>query len=155
MALPGIQLAPLTKGPNTVDPATGDGWETFEPLVGAEPASAGAPPIEPDLVEGLGVPVVARDVRGRSGARFTSGFRGRVTARVVWTNINPAQRLAVLVFLRDDCGGGEKSFDVVLDPDSETGAGTVRKFRAISDPTDTWVNQRNYTVAVEAEEVYS
>lgn len=155
MSLPAIQLARLTKGPDTIDPATSDGWETYEPLVGPEPESAGAPPVEPDLIESIGLPVVAREVRGRSGGKFTSGFRGRVTARVAWTNINPAQRLAVLVFLRDDCGGGEKAFDVVLDPDSETGAGTVRKFRAIADPSDTWVNKVNYTVAVECEEVYS
>lgn len=143
-------LRPFTTGTETVTITPGEGG-TY-PLVGAEPASVGAPPIAPSLMESLSVGQASRVVKSRSGHFCTSAAETarRPRARVVWIGLTQAQRESLLAWIRETLRGPLNAFAV--EPDGP-GTGTVR-VRMVGNPVDTWVNRRGWSIEAQVEETF-
>lgn len=158
MTTPAVQLAPWLAPQEETTLSVGvDGLALLVP--GTEPASAGAVPINPDLVEGLETTLPSRRVRSRAGYDQTSpaGTKPRPIVRVSWTGLTRAQRDTLMTFLRGDCGGGERAFSVKVDGSD---AVSTRAFRMLEDPADEWVARDRgadgvYRVSVGCEQVFS
>lgn len=150
MTTAGARLKPFTTGTETV--AITPGETGTYPIVGAEPATVGAPPVTPSLVAGLSVRLATRVLRSRSGHVCTSAVEtaGRPRARVVWAGLTRSQRDSLIAWIRGTLRGPLNAF--LIEPDGP-GSGTVR-VRMVGDPTDTWVNRNGWSVESAVEEVF-
>lgn len=150
MTTAGAKLKPFTTGSETIAIAPGE-TGTY-PLVGAEPATVGAPPVTPSLMDGLSIGQASRIVRSRSGHVCTSALETarRPRARVAWVGLTQSERDSLLAWIRGTLRGPLNAF--ALEPDGP-GSGTVR-VRMVGDPVDTWVNRRGWSVEAPIEEVF-
>lgn len=154
---PAISLRDWRTGPNTVTPVDGSGG--FHPLVPIdEPASVGAPPSVPDLVESVTWPWPTRRKASRSGEVRTgpADNAARLTMPLRWTGLTKLERDALLAWFRDEVQWTVKAFDV--EPDGP-GTGTLT-VRATGNPVDTYEGHGHdhagvYRVEVVVEEVWA
>lgn len=158
MPTPATQLGPWLAPQEETTLSVGvDGLALLIP--GSEPLSAGAVPINPDLIDGLSSSLPSRRVRSRAGYDQTSPAetKQRPEVRVSWTGLTRAQRDTLMTFLRVDCKGGELAFSAKVDGSD---AATSRAFRMLEDPADEWVARDKsadgvYVVTVRCEQVFS
>jgi hypothetical protein len=152
MSGPACALLPWFSGANTVTPVDGvGGFRTLVPI--AEPASAGAPPTVPSLINGITVEFPGRAMADAAGYDVTAPLGPslpRVTCRVSWTGLSKSERDALCEFLAgaDDVGNGLRAF--ALEPDGpDTGSVAVRP---TAPPRDEYVGRGVYRVWVDVEE---
>lgn len=151
MSGPAVKVLPWFTGPEptTLTPGDDDWW----PLIPTtETASAGAPPIRPNLVSGLVRRQPARKVRVRAGYDVIGPTDvPRPTCRVAWGTLTKAERDTLLEWLRDEVSDGQFAMTIEVDGPGE---GSV-KLRPTGVPVDTHLGRQVYRVEVECEEVFS
>lgn len=156
MSGPAVPILPWFSGPEptTLTPGSGSGPTLWYPLIPtAEPASAGAPPIRPNLTAGLARGHPSRKVAVRAGydALGPIDTAPRPTCRVTWGPLSKANRNTLLEWLRDDVVDGQFAMTIEVDGPGE---GSV-KLRPIAEPVDTHIGRQVYRIEVDCEEVFS
>jgi hypothetical protein len=130
---PPVRLGPFKTGQEPLTPVPGeDGLVLLVPV--DEPLSAGAPPVAPDLVQGVEPGwddlVVQRRVRSGEMVSFPVATAPRPRWRISWTTLVASERAALVAFLRDEVAsdgtaGGVQGFTVYPDGEGSAGAASV------------------------------
>jgi len=151
MSGPTVPILPWMTGPDptTLTPGA-DSWYPLIPTT--ETASAGAPPVRPNLIEAVARQYPARKVAVRAGYDSIAPIDTvpRPKCRVIWGALTKTDRDTLLEWLRDNVMDGQFAMTIEVDGPSEGST----KLRPIAPPVDRHIGRLAYRIEVDCEEVF-